>query len=152
MSTARGTQRRVIALLLLLAALGGLGADALGAAAERAPITTVAGTTERERPSSAATAEVPSDPGWSTPEVPPQPPRAWSWRATGPGRLRRTQVTTTGASSSTTRGTRGPRWRTSTSGVDRSMTTSDSTGITHLHPRETANRRGRAQSPVQGRG
>ncbi|MGP5055740.1 DUF4129 domain-containing protein [Brachybacterium paraconglomeratum] len=75
MSTARGTQRRVIALLLLLAALGGLGAVALGAAAERAPITTVAGTTERERPSSAPTAEVPSDPGWSTPEAPDRPPR-----------------------------------------------------------------------------
>ncbi len=75
MSTSRETQRRVIALLLLLAALGGLGAVALGAAAERAPITTVASTTERERPSSAPTAEVPSDPGWSTPEAPDRPPR-----------------------------------------------------------------------------
>ena len=61
MSTARETQRRVIALLLLLAALGGLGAVSLGAAAERAPITTVAGTTEREQPSRAPTAEVRSE-------------------------------------------------------------------------------------------
>lgn len=75
MSTSRGTQRRVIALLLLLAALGGLGAVALGAAAERAPITTVASTTEREQPSRTPTAEVPSDPGWSTPEAPDRPPR-----------------------------------------------------------------------------
>lgn len=75
MSTARGTQRRVIALLLLLAALGGLGAVALGAAAERAPITTVASTTERGQPSRTPTAEVPSDPGWSTPEAPDRPPR-----------------------------------------------------------------------------
>lgn len=76
MSTARGTQHRVIALLLLLAALGGLGAVALGAAAERAPITSSGGSREREEPSPAPTAEGWSDPGWSTPEAPDRPPRA----------------------------------------------------------------------------
>ncbi|WP_062948837.1 DUF4129 domain-containing protein [Brachybacterium sp. sponge] len=76
MSTAQGTQRRVIALLLLLAALGGLGAVALGAAAERAPITCSGGSREREEPSPAPTAEGWSDPGWSTPEAPDRRPRA----------------------------------------------------------------------------
>lgn len=38
MSTARGTQRRVIALLLLLAALGGLGAGVVDAVLEQVPV------------------------------------------------------------------------------------------------------------------
>ena len=75
MTEDHSTQRRVVALLLLVAALGGLGAVSLGAAAERAPITSSGGSREREEPSPAPTAEAPSDPGWSTPEVPPQPPR-----------------------------------------------------------------------------
>lgn len=76
MITDRGTQRRVIALLLLLAALGGLGAVTLGAAAERGPVATYTGTTERVEPSRAPAEEGYSEPDWTTHDVPPQPPRA----------------------------------------------------------------------------
>jgi len=76
MTEDRSTQRRVVALLLLVAALGGLGAVALGAAAERGTISVVAGPARSADPSPATPApETLEEPDWGTLDVPSSPPR-----------------------------------------------------------------------------
>lgn len=81
MTPDRPAQRRAVALLLLLAALGGLGAITLGAAAERDPVAVRTGptrTVERELPS--ATPETLEQPEWATVEAQPPP----AFHDTGP--------------------------------------------------------------------
>ena len=76
MTEDHSTQRRVVALLLLVAALGGLGAVSLGAAAERGPLSVVAGPTRPADSSPATPApETIEQPSWNTLDVPSTPPR-----------------------------------------------------------------------------
>jgi len=75
MTPDRSAQRRVVALLLLVAALGGLGAVALGAAAERDPLAIFAGPTERITADPSAAREAYDEPEWDTHDVQEQPPR-----------------------------------------------------------------------------
>lgn len=76
MTEDHSTQRRVVALLLLVAALGGLGAVALGAAAERGPISVLAGppaSVDASPPTAAP--ETLEEPDRGTLDVPSSPPR-----------------------------------------------------------------------------
>lgn len=68
------SSRRLVAVLLLIAALGGLGLATLGAAADRGPAIRVEGGTTRDVPSFEEPEES-LEPAWATPELPPAPPR-----------------------------------------------------------------------------
>ena len=74
MTPDRPAQRRAVALLLLLAALGGLGVITLGAAAEREPLAVRSGPTRSVDPElPPATAETLEQPDWATVDAPPPP-------------------------------------------------------------------------------
>lgn len=79
MDTRGLTQRRVVALLLLIVALGGLGVIALGAAAEHPPAATYVGPTERIEPPPKVRHGY-DEPVWDTHDVVTQPPQIFTSR------------------------------------------------------------------------
>ncbi len=79
MNTRGLTQRRVVALLLLIVALGGLGVVALGAAAEHPPAATYVGPTERILAPEKIRQGY-DEPIWETHDVVTQPPQIFTSR------------------------------------------------------------------------
>lgn len=79
MDTRGLTQRRVVALLLLIVALGGLGVVSLGAAAEHPPMASYTGPTERIIPQKKPRHAY-EEPIWETHDVVTQPPQIFTSR------------------------------------------------------------------------
>lgn len=79
MDTRGLTQRRVVALLLLIVTLGGLGVIALGAAADHPPAATYVGPTERIEPPPKVRHGY-DEPVWETHDVVTQPPQIFTSR------------------------------------------------------------------------